>query len=154
LPGAILKRGATNIALNLNQAMKLPGSIEDIVLVNGDQIYIPKIDNKVSISGAVLNPSTITYDEGLTVKECISAAGGLTEMSIRNKAYVLYANGRAKQTKVFGFIRINPKVEPGSQIIVPVMTEKKEKAITSIIQFTTIMAQLATAFATVKILGK
>ncbi len=154
LPGAILKRGATNIALNLNQAMKLPGSIEDIVLVNGDQIYIPKIDNKVSISGAVLNPSTITYDLGLTVKECISAAGGLTEMSIRNKAYVLYANGRAKQTKVFGFIRINPKVEPGSQIIVPVMTEKKEKAITSIIQFTTIIAQLATAFATVKILGK
>ncbi len=154
LPGAILKRGATNIALNLNQAMKLPGSIEDIVLVNGDQIYIPKIDNKVSISGAVLNPSTITYDEGLTVKKCISAAGGLTEMSIRNKAYVLYANGRAKQTKVFGFIKINPKVEPGSQIIVPVMTEKKEKAITSIIQFTTIMAQLATAFATVKILGK
>jgi len=142
-----------NIALELNEIIKHPGSYQDLVLADKDEIVIPKVDNKVTIRGGVLRPVTISYYEGLTVGECISAAGGITENTRRNKAYVVYFNGRAKRTRTFGFFRINPKVLPGSEVVLP-EGEKRKDALTTFLQFTTTIAQILTAFATVKILSK
>ena len=142
-----------NIALELNEIIKHPGSYQDLVLADKDEIVIPKVDNKVTIRGGVLRPVTISYYEGLTVGECISAAGGITENTRRNKAYVVYYNGRAKRTRTFGFFRINPKVLPGSEVVLP-EGEKRKDALTTFVQFTTTIAQILTALATVKILSK
>jgi len=142
-----------NIALELNEIIKHPGSYQDLVLADKDEIVIPKVDNKVTIRGGVLRPVTISYYEGLTVGECISAAGGITENTRRNKAYVVYFNGRAKRTRTFGFFRINPKVLPGSEVVLP-EGEKRKDALTTFVQFTTTIAQILTALATVKILSK
>ena len=142
-----------NIALELNEIIKHPGSYQDLVLADKDEIVIPKVDNKVTIRGGVLRPVTISYYDGLTVGECISAAGGITENTRRNKAYVVYYNGRAKRTRTFGFFRINPKVLPGSEVVLP-EGEKRKDALTTFVQFTTTIAQILTALATVKILSK
>ena len=142
-----------NIALELNEILKHPGSYQDLVLADKDEIVIPKVDNKVTIRGGVLRPVTISYHDGLTVGECISAAGGITENTRRNKAYVVYFNGRAKRTKTFGMFRISPKVLPGSEVVLP-EGEKRKDALTTFVQFTTTIAQILTALATVKILSK
>ncbi len=142
-----------NIALELTEILKHPGSYQDLVLADKDEIIIPKVDNKVTIRGGVLRPVTISYHDGLTVGECISAAGGITENTRRNKAYVVYYNGRAKRTKTFGMFRINPKVLPGSEVVLP-EGEKRKDALTTFVQFTTTIAQILTALATVKILSK
>ncbi len=142
-----------NIALDIEKILKEPGSYNDLILMDKDEIVIPKLDNKVTIRGGVLRPITITYYDGLTMRECISAAGGITENARRSKAYIVYFNGKAKRTKTFGFFRINPKIQPGSEIVLPEGSVRKD-AITTILQYVTVLAQVATTFATFQLLTK
>ena len=142
------------IAIDINYIMKNPGSELDLVLRAKDEIVIPKMDNRVKISGGVLRPTNIVYREGLTVGECISAAGGISEYAKRGRAYVIYANGKSNRTKMFGIFRVNPPIRPGSEVVIPETDAKKEKAITTIVQFTTVIAQVIAALATISLLQK
>ena len=142
------------IAIDINKIMAKPGSEFDLVLRDKDEIVIPKIDNRVKISGGVLRPTNIVYRDGLTIGECISAAGGISEYAKRGRAYVIYANGKSSRTKHFGLFRVNPTIKPGSEVVLPETNEKKEKTITAVIQFTTILAQIASVMATLAILNK
>jgi protein involved in polysaccharide export with SLBB domain len=142
-----------NIALEIDEIIKNPGSFYDLVLQDKDEVVIPKVDNKVTIRGGVLRPVTISYYEGLSLSDCISAAGGITENARRNKAYVVYFNGRAKRTRSFGLLRFSPRIEPGSEVVLP-EGEKRKDALTGILQYVTILAQIGTSIATLKLLTK
>jgi protein involved in polysaccharide export with SLBB domain len=142
------------IAIDINYIMKHPGSELDLVLRGKDEIVIPKMDNRVKVSGGVLRPTNIVYREGLTVGECISAAGGISEYAKRGRAYVIYANGKSNRTKIFGIFRVNPVIRPGAEVVIPETDAKKDKAITTIVQFTTVIAQIVAALATVSLLQK
>jgi hypothetical protein len=54
----------------------------------------------------------------------------------------------------FGLFRINPTIKPGAEVVLPETDVKKEKALTSIIQFTTIIAQIGSVLATLAILNR
>jgi protein involved in polysaccharide export with SLBB domain len=149
-----LNEDTYQIAIDINKIMEKPGSELDLVLRDKDEIMIPKTDNRVKISGGVLRPTNIVYRDGLTIGECISAAGGISEYAKRGRAYVVYANGKSKRTKHFGLFRLNPTIKPGSEIVLPETNEKKEKTITTFIQFTTVLAQIASAIATISILNR
>jgi protein involved in polysaccharide export with SLBB domain len=142
------------IAIDINYIMQHPGSELDLVLRAKDEIVIPKMDNRVKISGGVLRPTNIVYREGLTVGDCISAAGGISEYAKRGRAYVIYANGKSNRTKMFGIFRVNPAIRPGAEVVIPETDAKKEKAITTIVQFTTVIAQVVAALATISLLQK
>ncbi len=142
------------IAIDINYIMSHPGSEVDLVLRNHDEIVIPKTDNRVKISGGVLRPTNIVYRDGLTIGECISAAGGISEYAQRGRAYVIYANGKSKRTTHFGFFKINPVIRPGSEVVLPETDVKKDKPLTTIIQFTTVLAQVVAAIATISLLKK
>ena len=142
------------IAIDINYIMQHPGSELDLVLRAKDEIVIPKMDNRVKISGGVLRPTNIVYRDGLTVGECISAAGGISEYAKRGRAYVIYANGKSNRTKMFGIFRVNPAIRPGAEVVIPETDAKKDKAITTIVQFTTVIAQIVAALATVSLLQK
>jgi hypothetical protein len=142
------------IAIDINYIMNNPGSELDLVLRGKDEIVIPKMDNRVKISGGVLRPTNIVYRDGLTIGECISAAGGISEYAKRGRAYVIYANGKSNRTKTFGLFRINPRIKPGSEVVLPETDAKKDKAITTVIQFTTVLAQVISALATISLLQK
>ena len=142
------------IAIDINYIMQHSGSELDLVLRGKDEIVIPKMDNKVKISGGVLRPTNIVYREGLTIGECISAAGGISEYAKRGRAYVIYANGKSSKIQHFGLFNINPTIRPGAEVVIPETDAKKEKAITTIVQFTTVIAQLVTALATISLLKK
>jgi protein involved in polysaccharide export with SLBB domain len=149
-----LNEDTYQIAIDINKIMQKPGSELDLVLRDKDEIIIPKMDNRVKISGGVLRPTNIVYREGLTIGECISAAGGISEYARRGRAYVIYANGKSARTKHFGLFRFNPTIKPGAEIVLPETNEKKEKPLTTMIQFTTILAQIVSAIATVSILNR
>jgi protein involved in polysaccharide export with SLBB domain len=142
------------IAIDINQVMDKPGSELDLVLRDKDEIVIPKTDNRVKISGGVLRPTNIVYRDGLSIGDCISSAGGISEYAKRGRAYVVYANGKSKRTMHFGIFRINPVIKPGSEVVLPETDVKKERALNSIIQFTTVLAQIAGAIATISILNR
>jgi len=142
------------IAIDINQIMDKPGSGLDLVLRDKDEIVIPKTDNRVKISGGVLRPTNIVYRDGLSIGECISAAGGISEYARRGRAYVIYANGKSKRTMHFGIFRINPTIKPGAELVLPETDVKKEKAFTTFIQLTTVLAQIAGTIATISILNR
>jgi protein involved in polysaccharide export with SLBB domain len=142
------------IAIDINQIMNKPGSEQDLVLRDKDEIVIPKTDNRVKISGGVLRPTNIVYRDGLSIGECISSAGGVSEYARRGRAYVVYANGKSKRTMHFGLFRINPTIKPGAEVVLPETDVKKEKALTGILQFTTIIAQIGSVLATLAILNR
>ncbi len=142
------------IAIDINSIMKKPGSELDLVLRDKDEIVIPKVDNRVKISGGVLRPTNIVYREGLTIGECISSAGGISEYAKRGRAYVIYANGKSRRTQHFGLFRVNPVIKPGAEVVLPETNEKKDKPLTTVIQFTTVLAQIGSVLATLVLLNR
>ena len=142
------------IAIDINYIIAHPGSEDDLVLKDKDELVIPKVDNRIKISGGVLRPTNIVYREGININDCISAAGGISEYAKRGRAYVVYANGKSNQTKHFGFFRISPAIKPGCEVILPETNEKLDKPLATILTFTTVFAQIFTAIATAKLLTK
>ncbi len=107
------------IGINLLAAINNPGGEEDLFLNEGDIIDIPRQPQTVKVTGEVLYPNSVKYNEGKSFKDFISEAGGFTSNSARKRAYVLYSNGSVKRTRAFLFIRHYPKIERGAEIIVP-----------------------------------
>jgi hypothetical protein len=142
------------IAIDINAIVKNPGTELDLVLRDKDEIVIPKVDNRVKISGGVLRPTNIVYTEGLSINDCISAAGGISEYAKRGRAYVVYANGKSKRTTHFGLFRISPIIKPGSEVILPETNERKDKPLNTVTTMIATIAQVIAALATVKLLSK
>lgn len=103
-----------NIAINLDLAVQNPGSDYDVVLRDGDIIKVPKYNNTVRISGAVLYPNTVTYKPGANYKYYVSGGGGFSKEAIKRDTYMIHANGNVaiKGSPLF-------KVQPGTEIVVP-----------------------------------
>lgn len=107
------------IGINLNKALDNPGGEEDLFVIEGDILVIPKEPQTVKVTGEVLYPNSVKFISGNTFKDFISEAGGFTTTSARKKSYVIYSNGSVKRAKSFLFINRFPKIEKGAEIIVP-----------------------------------
>jgi len=123
--GAIIQNKETynketeKIGIDLVSALKNPNGEEDLFLLEGDIVDIPKEPQTVKVTGEVLYPNSVKYLSTNTFKDFINGAGGYTTSSSRSKSYVIYSNGSVKRVKSFGFIKIYPRIEKGSEIIVP-----------------------------------
>ena len=138
-----------SVGIDLEKALTNPGSAHDVVLRDGDELYIPQFQSTVKISGAVTYPNSVTYTEGMSVKSCLSQAGGYNDIA-RKYPIVIYMNGKVAMTrKRFIFFKHYPKVEPGSEIVVPAKTQQDRKTslaeILSITSSTTSMAAMITS---------
>jgi protein involved in polysaccharide export with SLBB domain len=107
------------VGIDLEKIMKNPGSDDDLFLLEGDVIQIPKQLQTVRMVGEVLLPTTSRFDKKNGLKNYISKAGGFTEDARKSKTYVVYANGDAKRTHNFLGFNIYPELEPGAEIVVP-----------------------------------
>lgn len=109
-----------DIAIDLRKILSNPNDItHDLIIQDGDEIVIPKRLETVRIEGEILYPTTVKYNSGKTFLDYISSAGGYTRKSAKGSAYVRYPNGSVDRTRKFMFMRFHPKVEPGSEIVIP-----------------------------------
>ncbi|MEO6329462.1 MAG: SLBB domain-containing protein, partial [Ginsengibacter sp.] len=114
------------ISIDLYRALKYTGSKYDLILQEGDVVFIPEINPVVSIKGAVQSPLKVYFDkEHTNLSYYINKAGGFGERPWRKRIYVTYANGKSERTRNFGFFHFYPKVEEGSIVIVPIKPESK-----------------------------
>ncbi|MEI2710168.1 MAG: capsule biosynthesis GfcC family protein [Chitinophagaceae bacterium] len=103
-----------------------PGSKDDILLEEGDQIIIPQVDNMVTVAGEIFKPLAISYESSKKLKDYINDAGGLTASGNKKKIFVVYPNGKAATTKhIFLFFKKYPEITAGSKIFVPKEAERK-----------------------------
>jgi polysaccharide export outer membrane protein len=81
----------------------------------------------VRVTGAVRNPISIPYRQGMTVLDAVLAAGGLTNFAASDRAELYRKQGDATQTYKVSLDRIlnhgdlstNFAVAPGDVITVP-----------------------------------
>ena len=72
---------------------KLKNSPYNILLEDGDEIYIPKKPGSILVFGEVYNPSALVYVKGMTVKDYLAKAGGLTKDADKDNVFVIKADG-------------------------------------------------------------
>lgn len=106
------------VGVNLRKALDNPGSASDIVLQANDSIYIPQLNNVVKVSGEVLLPNTVAYEEGKSLNYYLSQAGGVNNTGKKSMAYIVYPNGQVSKAN-------KSQVLPGCEIVVPKKPEKK-----------------------------
>lgn len=138
-----------SVGIDLEKALANPGTPHDVVLRDGDKLYIPQLQSTVKISGAVTYPNSATYTKGMSVGDCLSQAGGYNDIA-RKYPIVIYMNGKVATTKKsFIFFKRYPKIEPGCEIVVPTKTQRDRKTslaeVLSIASSTTSMAAMVTS---------
>ncbi|MEP6584747.1 MAG: SLBB domain-containing protein, partial [Ginsengibacter sp.] len=109
------------ISIDLAKALQNKNSKYDMVLQEGDLIYVPAANPIVTVKGEVQTPLLKIYfdEEHTKLGYYINKAGGFGERPWRKRIYVTYANGRSERTHNFGFFHFYPKVRQGSVVIVP-----------------------------------
>jgi polysaccharide export outer membrane protein len=119
LNGAKFFRNGKQVAVNLVNTLDEKGSINDLLLENGDKLIIPKAAETVTFQGQLFNPIDVAYQPDYSFQDYIAQAGGFTDSAFVKKTYVIYANGLTDRTHSFLGIMIYPKVERGMTIVVP-----------------------------------
>lgn len=140
-----VSRPVDQIALNISSILTRPGGKEDLMLQDGDMLTIPKEKMEVRISGEVLFPTRVVYEEDMTLKDYIGRAGGFTDNARKARVYVLYPNGNAAKTSNFLILKSYPRITPGAEIIVPKKHEVEPRRMTTgeIVGITTALTSFA-----------
>ena len=132
------------VGIDLEAALKNPGSAADIVLREGDQIVVPEYVSTVKISGAVMMNNTVTYMPGEGVKYYLSQAGGYSQNAKKSKKFIVYMNGQIAEVKGSG----KDQIEPGCEIIVP-NRQRRPNVVGNILGYATSFASLGTMAASI-----
>ena len=101
------------VGIDLAEALKHPGGDADIILREGDRIYVPEYDPIVKVSGDVMFPNTVFYENGKKYKHYVKQAGGFGQRAKKSKSFIVYQNGTV------GLVKDGAKPEPGCEIVVP-----------------------------------
>ena len=131
------------VAIDLDKAVAHPGSEYDLILREGDRIFVPEKLSTVKISGDVLYPNTVVYVPGQGVRYYINNAGGYGVGAKRNKTYIVYMNG-----KVMPANSGNAPIEPGCEIVVPQRTTTFAASLSQVMAMTSTFTSMTTMVAT------
>jgi protein involved in polysaccharide export with SLBB domain len=104
-----------SVGIDLDMALARPGSDYDLVLTEGDVLFVPEYVGTVSVSGAVLYPNTVSYREGMKISDYIDQAGGYAHRARRGSKIVVYMNGTIARVRSLQ----NTRIAPGCEIVVP-----------------------------------
>jgi len=125
LEGARLFRDSTTVGVNLKEILLNPESQENLQLMAGDQLTIPRLLETIKLTGAVQNPLAVSYKEGFSLRDYIAEAGGYSENANKKLTYITYANGVSNQIKRFLIFKKYPKINPGAEIVIPEIPKNK-----------------------------
>jgi polysaccharide export outer membrane protein len=108
------------IGIQLSEVLRHSESQDNLPLVDGDSIFVPRLNPVVNVQGAVNSPVAVTHAPGKTIEYYIRAAGGPTVRADVKRAYVTQPNGKleARQGRFLLPDGI-PEPQPGSTVFVP-----------------------------------
>jgi protein involved in polysaccharide export with SLBB domain len=110
-------RVAITLSANIEQ---WAGTKDDLVLKDGDALYVPKRAQEVMIMGEVHSPGAQLYLPGQKVGRYLAATGGPTTFADKEQVFVIQANGYAfsGDSPSVGDIE-NVELQAGDTIFVP-----------------------------------
>lgn len=109
-----------SVVIDLVKILADPNSAQNLTLEPRDLIAIPRMQNTVSVSGAIRRHNTFVYVKGHSLDDYLELAGGITEDGNAKGITVLKMNGIAVRGEK------SKRIDPGDTIVVPtrVMVEK------------------------------
>lgn len=131
-----------HVGIELDKALANPGGDADIVLREGDRIFIPSYNGIVKIEGEVMYPNSVAYMEGKSAKYYINQAGGFSRYAKKSQAYVIYMNGMVAK------VSDGAKIRPGCEIVVPQKAMNRKMNVTEYLAIGSTAASIATMGAT------
>ena len=131
------------VGIELDKALKNPGSEDDPILREGDRIVVPRYDGTVKINGEVLYPNTVYFKDGKNADYYIDLAGGTTSSAKKSRTIIIYMNGMVARADH------KHKPRPGCQIVVPTKRRGRAMGLTEWLSIGTSAASLGTMFATI-----
>ncbi len=105
-----------------------PGSVDlpQLVLEDGDRLYIPPRPTTVGVFGSVFNSGSYLYSDSRTLEEYLRLAGGPTKGADEGSIFVIRSNGQVVSGRQsggdswFGGSQIGSvRAEPGDTVFVP-----------------------------------
>jgi protein involved in polysaccharide export with SLBB domain len=140
--------GRYRVGIDLERALRVPASVHDLVLSDGDSLHVPERQQVVQVVGAVHYPSAQAYTGRRALGHYIGAAGGATDRARARAAYVIQPNGRVETRRtMLGVIVSDPTPLPGGLVVVPERspstgTDRFAASITLVAQLVTSLAAL------------
>jgi protein involved in polysaccharide export with SLBB domain len=131
------------VGIELDKALENPGGDYDIVLREGDEIFIPTYNGTVKIDGEVMYPNSVSYIEGKKAKYYINQAGGFNRYAKKNQAYVIYMNGTVAK------VSDGAEIRPGCEIVVPQKAMNRKAGLSEYLAIGSTAAAIATMGATI-----
>lgn len=89
------------------------GKAQNIKIQDGDTIYVPKSE-RIFVVGAVRNSGAVTFEEGMTVYQAVSLAGGITEKGANRFGIRRLMKGQLREIDA----KAEDLVQPGDTIVV------------------------------------
>lgn len=134
--------------------------LPDIVLEDGDRLFVPAPASTVSVMGTVYNQNAFLYRRGLSVGDYLGKAGGPTRDGERDDVYLVRADGVVFSNRQggsmfggFGFGSFSGReAMPGDTIIVPEKLERFNLT-KELKDWTQIFYQFAVGVASLKTIG-
>ena len=96
----------------------------DVLLENGDVLYVPTMNNSINVIGQVQVTSSHIYDKNLTADDYLAQSGGSKKRADESRIYIISANGRIKMMSGANWFSSNESnLRPGDTIVVPLDAE-------------------------------
>lgn len=117
------------LVIDLNKVLD---QLDDYVisLEEGDNLFIPRKKNSVTIVGEVQLPISQVYESSMSYWDYIERSGGLSNKADEERIYIIKANGGVQipQTSSW-FASSSQALEPGDTIVVPLDADKVDEVI-------------------------
>lgn len=130
------------VGINLDKALANPGCDDDIVLREGDHINVPEYNGTVKVSGDVMYPNTVAFNNKKDFKWYVKQSGGFGSRAKKKKAYIVYQNGTMALAN-------EGKIEPGCEIVIPSKAKKDWSGLAPILSIGSSITGLAAMIATI-----
>jgi protein involved in polysaccharide export with SLBB domain len=119
-------RAVGRLVINLPRMLRAPiGSPYDVVLRDGDQFIVPKLEQEVTVIGEVQTVTSHLYRPGLARSDYIAMSGGETARADHGRIYIVRADGSVVSNGGGSgwFRNSNAAIEPGDTVVVPLNAE-------------------------------
>ena len=123
----------------------------DLLVKDGDTLFIPDIPYSVSVSGEIQFPTSHLHNEKLDLNDYLKRSGGFTANADEERTFVVKANGSVLSNSSnawFSKSKRTNAIEPGDFIVVPIDITQS-RFLENISNGTQIIYQLAVAAAAV-----
>ena len=119
----LTRRSGETMTLDVSEPEKIKGTDKDILLTEGDILFVPERRLQVSVVGEVMRPGSFDYKDDMTVLDLMGLSGGVKPSADLDNATLLQGG---KETKLDldallrrGDMSVNCKLKAQDRIMIP-----------------------------------